>query len=322
MIEVEAVGPSPRGRGNRCDGRRACPQAGSIPAWAGKPTTEIRPLAMRRVHPRVAGKPCLAEHRRCRSRVHPRVGGETVPGASTHIIVWGPSRVGGETVVRRVSERVGGGPSPRGRGNHREAKIKETELGSIPAWAGKPARGGRSGPRTWVHPRVGGETEGPAFSVDSSQGPSPRGRGNHKPSRLTLAPFGSIPAWAGKPTSDGGLDLYEKVHPRVGGETAARPRMANSTTGPSPRGRGNLLWRSSFAPWVRSIPAWAGKPGCRLRSTHRIRVHPRVGGETVLCSAEVLSSRGPSPRGRGNRPRSDLTDAAQRSIPAWAGKPR
>ena len=107
--------------------------------------------------------------------------------------------------------------------------------------------------------------------------------------------------------------------------------------------------------WIRSIPAWAGKPW--IKDTFEAswcgvhprvggetpdracedgsRVHPRVGGETVMISASrswvhprvggetrqpgAGTQQGPSPRGRGNQRRSRCRSTG--SIPAWAGKP-
>ena len=52
------------------------------------------------------------------------------------------------------------------------------------------------------------------------------------------------------------------------------------------------------------------------------RVYPRVGGETALKQFRLRHDPGLSPRGRGNRRLARRVHADQRSIPAWAGKPR
>ena len=93
---------------------------GSIPAWAGKPG--------------------YCPGCRCTQTVYPRVGGETA---------WPPS---GTVDIA--------GLSPRGRGNRVLARARPPVKGSIPAWAGKPAKWTTWNTICWVYPRVGGETDG------------------------------------------------------------------------------------------------------------------------------------------------------------------
>ena len=188
------------------------------------------------------------------------------------------------------------GPSPRGRGN-------PGRLDRSPDLAGA------------VHPRVGGETLSmahrcwrrtagsiPAWAGKPSSGKQARGR---RPQ------VGSIPAWAGKPgkaVAAGCGGSTSRVHPRVGGETCVPLRLPglDLARGPSPRGRGNR--RSD-----------------RVVRARLAEVHPRVGGETraSVSQATIRGTHGPSPRGRGNRTESRRADQIIRnwSIPAWAGKP-
>ena len=217
------MGPSPRGRGNHKGEQGISAIVGSIPAWAGKPGG---------THPGT----------RHQHGVHPRVGGETRPS----LVAVGRRR--------RVHPRVGGETSIRAR------RTGTLQTGSIPAWAGKPpaAEPNRSAIRVHprvggetalrhphgryahgVHPRVGGETQVTMRNGNALTGPSPRGRGNHpRPPHREVVP-GSIPAWAGKPTSRRSL-TSKPVHPRVGGETRNDGSLLwAGVTGPSPRGRGN-----------------------------------------------------------------------------------
>ena len=278
---MRGVGPSPRGRGNRARRKVLLLDEGSIPAWAGKPYLD-------RIE-RDAGV------------VHPRVGGET-PG-------WRPA-----IPARR-------GPSPRGRGNRVQDNPQHADGGSIPAWAGKPWTSGALPASSAVHPRVGGETGHTEDGIPVHAGPSPRGRGNPSPPRHPVNATRSIPAWAGKPEQEAQQQERMRVHPRVGGETQKVDVDAWVHTGPSPRGRGNLFSATRVPGPGRSIPAWAGKPAPSRRTCRSSRVHPRVGGETVLDTVAERLVGGPSPRGRGNPVEDLVGNARKRSIPAWAGKP-
>ena len=56
QAELPGQGLSPRGRGNRRTGRGARAPAGSIPAWAGKPSVESLQQTAIGVYPRVGGE--------------------------------------------------------------------------------------------------------------------------------------------------------------------------------------------------------------------------------------------------------------------------
>ena len=188
--------------------------------------------------------------------------------------------------------------------------------------AGKPLKSTISPRSSMVHPRVGGETGAEGGKATYGQGPSPRGRGNQSPRMRTCAACGPSPAWAGKPRLWRQGVEHEEVHPRVGGETSGYGVTLWSGSGPSPRGRGNRRQPGQAGRPLGSIPAWAGKPTRRRPSPLRVRVHPRVGGETVATSLFRYDPEGPSPRGRGNRRQARAWRCWSWSIPAWAGKPR
>ncbi len=274
-------GPSPRGRGNHADGRGDPVRQGAIPAWAGKP-----PCAQPRPIPRQG---------------HPRVGGETRCRRRLPWCCWGPS--------------------PRGRGNLHSLRHHQSANGAIPAWAGKPGTeaGWRAPPPG--HPRVGGETFSSQSINEGRNGPSPRGRGNHKRSSTTSAASRAIPAWAGKPPRLPCLPAHFQGHPRVGGETPAILGCFRAAPGPSPRGRGNRSMKGHHDPRPRAIPAWAGKPRPVPGTSGAMRGHPRVGGETGLGVFHRNRLQGPSPRGRGNLFIGNDRFLTGRAIPAWAGKP-
>ena len=195
---------------------------GSIPAWAGKPRGRST--------------------RRSSLPVYPRVGGETG--------------------IDYLPAHVFGGLSPRGRGNLGVIAWRISRNGSIPAWAGKPRVRRRWRLVMRVYPRVGGETDVCTLPQTAWAGLSPRGRGNHLRDRRKQLADGSIPAWAGKPTGSCCHCYSSGVYPRVGGETRGSLRWLTRLPGLSPRGRGNLLDDVGSIPFLRSIPAWAGKPLC------------------------------------------------------------
>ena len=309
-------GLSPRGRGNHCCGGSPGRSVGSIPAWAGKPT--IAPLRRHAimVYPRVggetlAGLPADPEGEGLSPRGRGNLPSPPArPDQPRSIPAWAGKprdrdrgwerlevypRVGGETGRRR---RAGGpekGLSPRGRGN-RDLRLAELRSeGSIPAWAGKPGSGSGSGSGSGVYPRVGGETLRSATDRLRRQGLSPRGRGNP----LLLSALGgvrrSIPAWAGKPRPPLRDGLRHRVYPRVGGETPAAATAARRTAGLSPRGRGNHMQPYAVCRYIRSIPAWAGKP---LRHSdsfvcicqRSLVLLGRYGGSPAMCRIRFHTS--------------------------------
>ena len=172
-----------------------------------------------------------------------------------------------------------------------------------------------------VYPRVGGETTNNTIDYDACTGLSPRGRGNLE-AQATAGPIlGSIPAWAGKPATGWIEGLPGRVYPRVGGETWFLPGPTSFDFGLSPRGRGNRPEAGSSLCQTWSIPAWAGKPTRLPPARRRVRVYPRVGGETLQMGAASDKLDGLSPRGRGNQRQRGRLATLQGSIPAWAGKP-
>ena len=171
--------------------------------------------------PRGRGNPARIARTRSRTGVYPRVGGETGSNSASMASCTGLS--------------------PRGRGNHLLAHIGQQFLGSIPAWAGKPAADTAARQSRGVYPRVGGETYDDHDPVVRVEGLSPRGRGNPGRLRLQRPGIRSIPAWAGKPHRPAITDQAARVL--------------------SPRGRGNQGLGMGYLTGHGSIPAWAGKPG-------------------------------------------------------------
>ncbi len=133
---------------------------------------------------------------------------------------------------------------------------------------------------------------------------------------------GSIPACAGEPATADIWVQASRVYPRVCGGTKTWAGVSGSTTGLSPRVRGNRCLYSGGDPRTGSIPACAGEPGVRSPKLRRIRVYPRVCGGTCAPLRCDVPHQGLSPRVRGNLRAAPMRCPAPGSIPACAGEPR
>ena len=192
------------------------------------------------------------------------------------------------------------GLSPRGRGNLLVVDVPGLVVRSIPAWAGQPRVVEYQEKVYTVYPRVGGATARSAPSGSSSNGLSPRGRGNQGNGGPNYVLKRSIPAWAGQPPLNSWASTSAWVYPRVGGATEDCGMGKTIQEGLSPRGRGNLVQSGRVGVFAGSIPAWAGQPRIPFRRPRPKRVYPRVGGATYTLDRHDPSLEGLSPRGRGN----------------------
>ena len=87
------------------------------------------------------------------------------------------------------------------RGNQNIASSSEGRAGSIPAYAGEPGKGVPDDRNGRVYPRVCGGTGVRSYLVEMGSGLSPRMRGNRASDTSRAGWTGSIPAYAGEPTS-------------------------------------------------------------------------------------------------------------------------
>ena len=276
-----ATGLSPRVRGNLRYPVRPPHAGGSIPACAGEPS------------PATAPRPC--------GPVYPRVCGGT--------------RAMGEDRVEVE------GLSPRVRGNHALALLAPSVEGSIPACAGEPRRPWTMPRWRRVYPRVCGGTSVMAAVARSTEGLSPRVRGNLSSFLIASIVIGSIPACAGEPPSCSPGRRTARVYPRVCGGTVSAVQAGLRAAGLSPRVRGNpsiSAWSSRMSG---SIPACAGEPATPMPMTSPLAVYPRVCGGTAKASITARPASGLSPRVRGNPGHGARSAARLGSIPACAGEP-
>ena len=280
-IDMPTSGLSPRVRGNPFRRTRSSIRRGSIPACAGEPMAPTRSGPSPRVYPRVCG------------------------GTAEGVAKW----------------ELDGGLSPRVRGNRSAGLLRETRLRSIPACAGEPRMNGASRNCARVYPRVCGGTVISCSWMRRMQGLSPRVRGNPRERGQVQRGHGSIPACAGEPSPPCRRYPWIRVYPRVCGGTRISAMSSSARAGLSPRVRGNLRDLSRRTVVARSIPACAGEPAPRSRSTARTRVYPRVCGGTIEREDTPRDAEGLSPRVRGNPCMAPCCERQGGSIPACAGEP-
>ena len=152
------------------------------------------------------------------------------------------------------------GLSPHVRGNPASLLPRKVVKGSIPACTGKPGAARRRGGRSWVYPRMYGETVDFRHRGGDEPGLSPHVRGNPTARHRYPQPDGSIPACTGKPPAGSVNGAWSRVYPRMYGETLPLPYLLFRDLGLSPHVRGNLLTTHADDGKVGSIPACTGKP--------------------------------------------------------------
>ena len=166
-----------------------------------------------------------------------------------------------------------------------------------------------------------GATVGLGDDLIAARGLSPRVRGNPDISTLSDGQMGSIPACAGQPSLCGSCLSRAWVYPRVCGATSMPDFIRVSSTGLSPRVRGNH-GDDLLQPDIEgSIPACAGQPNACLILSNMLKVYPRVCGATPKRNHVPSVPQGLSPRVRGNLPEALAHPLSARSIPACAGQP-
>ena len=254
-------GLSPRARGNHSSALACTLRMGSIPAGAGEPISSGSMKSPRWVYPRGRGGTTYMQAGISGGGVYPRGRGGT-----------------GSSSGRAGSPR---GLSPRARGNQQAPRSPNVSGGSIPAGAGEPLSGGVSPARTGVYPRGRGGTIVGRSVACPNGGLSPRARGNPTGLACLHNPVGSIPAGAGEPHPRSSAHQRDRVYPRGRGGTIFVFASSETSTGLSPRARGNLA--------VKRSPV-IGRG-----------VYPRGRGGTVAIAVRLASVQGLSPRARGNR---------------------
>ena len=173
-----SVGSSPHTRGAHRVSNRPPRDRRIIPAYAGSTSSNARPMARGRDHPRIRGEhgfPPAGRRIRGGSSPHtrgapgcsgcwrgcggiiPAYAGSTAPFRPLAARVADHPRIRGEHVVRTPEEAARGGSSPHTRGAPENGPVGPARGGIIPAYAGS------TGPRpparrtSTDHPRIRGE---------------------------------------------------------------------------------------------------------------------------------------------------------------------
>ena len=128
------------------------------------------------------------------------------------------------------------------------------------------------------------------------------------------------PAWAGKSITLPFQFIWQKDHPRVGGEKFTRSYALAFQLGSPPRGRGKVSLTTARTSITRITPAWAGKSQHGAAERRVYRDHPRVGGEKLPIDKMRFFGYGSPPRGRGKGIGFRYSSKRLRITPAWAGK--
>ena len=198
-LERQIGGLSPRTRGNRRHAGSGNRGAGSIPAHAGEPATSAISPSNTGVYPRARGGTLSGRFTPIPDQgLSPRTRGNLVENSRFFLQLgfipahagepwitlngvdkaWVYPRARGGTRTLRTLQQCRSGLSPRTRGNPYSKPMRYLEKGSIPAHAGEPHSSSREIFCGRVYPRARGGTRDTLTCVYSSDGLSPRTRGN------------------------------------------------------------------------------------------------------------------------------------------------
>ena len=218
-------------------------------------------------------------------------------------------------------------------------RVKTNRL--IPAHAGKTAPPTQTSPPAPAHPRSRGENTRPACLPSRPWPAHPRSRGENtvvtagvavevgsspltrgKPVFTCLTQVGRrlIPAHAGKTWKQVRNVLWKEAHPRSRGENNSVDLLWQCALGSSPLTRGKPNARISAMAQLGLIPAHAGKTPKPGSSTNPRPAHPRSRGENSSSGSVMFRRPGSSPLTRGKPHPIKERPAADRLIPAHAGK--
>ena len=239
IASVLQVGSSPHPRGTRCAYPASPDRTRIIPASAGNtvPAPSACPTAWD--HPRIRGEHSIARAMRCKklgSSPHPRgtqvrgsregesIGiipasaGNTAEEPPFRIYMRDHPRIRGEHTTKSFLAAIYEGSSPHPRGTQRNAVLRRTAGGIIPASAGNTQGFHSLLLHQWDHPRIRGEHSSLLMIVSVLRGSSPHSRGTLSSSSSAAAFARIIPAFAGNTSVSVDYDAGRWDHPRIRGE--------------------------------------------------------------------------------------------------------
>ena len=170
---------------------------------------------------------------------HPRLRGENRFSIATESRLWGSS--------------------PLTRGKLLPLAVQAVKIRIIPAYAGKTTCTIAPYKPHGDHPRLRGENQEFNDSTEKHRGSSPLTRGKHLIFNKCPCSFRIIPAYAGKTPFFNYRTYSTADHPRLRGENGRMNLPRFAFKGSSPLTRGKRAHFRKSPPFLRIIPAYAGK---------------------------------------------------------------
>ena len=334
-------GSSPLTRGKLAARQQRVPQAGFIPAHAGKTQLPQPRSRVSWAHPRPRGEneesvpPCggregsspltRGKHGGQVSDVLPpglipAHAGKTQPRRRRHSARRAHPRSRGENERGDLAALFTGGSSPLTRGKPLPDPDSPLTMRLIPAHVGKTAGLPQGPDRGWAHPRSRGENGHCVPDFEAGVGSSPLTRGKLFGGDLLIICHRLIPAHAGKTEPYRTPNPADQAHPRSRGENTLGSALAHQPPGSSPLTPGKPPPRAVRGADLRLIPAHAGKTVLRRVSRPVSAAHPRSRGENLIRPAATGVDAGSSPLTRGKHVGEAEVHDRLGLIPAHAGK--
>ena len=231
---------SPLTRGKLAARQRRVPQAGFIPAHAGKTRWLRARSPPKRAHSRSRGENVDWFRSYLLPVLIPAHAGKTMPPTASLEAHRAHPRSRGENVGDFASGPGGQGSSPLTRGKRANAHRGFLTVRLIPAHAGKTSTSPPTGMCSRAHPRSRGENTQSAFTCSLGHGSSPLTRGKLSVFLSVVDGSRLIPAHAGKTTAWERRLVMLRAHPRSRGENRWRACTQSGASGSSPLTRGKL----------------------------------------------------------------------------------
>ncbi len=338
---LQSRGSSPLARGGLDHPLGDLPEAGLIPAGAGRTFRATTAGGGRWAHPRWRGADGRSWHARSLVRGSSPLARGGLPGRTHHGRTPGLIPAGAGRTPHAGQHPRGSWAHPRWRGaDHRCRRPPWRDTGSSPlARGGLPGRthpgrtpglipAGAGRTVSWrlgawckrAHPRWRGADARNVAQLGLHSGSSPLARGGPPDPPAHLPEDGLIPAGAGRTPVPVHRGVPVRAHPRWRGADSNSGDVPLGDEGSSPLARGGLRWGLGGSLRARLIPAGAGRTCARLPRRTQHGAHPRWRGADTGERRSALSARGSSPLARGGRGRRRRSLGPSRLIPAGAGR--